>query len=231
MSKLKNYSVFCFIFYLLVKTLFKTNGLQIMKKLLIILTIAAFALISENASAQIFKLPKYYRQSLNVDSLVANTPDGLILFPEITIYPHKTPRNNREKKNYEKLVRNFIKVYPYAIEISKTYKNIDDSLYRFSNEKSREKYLKVREAQIMSHYKPILSKFTLSQGVLMVKLMDRESGNTAFEIVDDLKGSVTAFFWQSFSLMFGNNLKSEYDAKGDDKEIEYLVKRYRDKTL
>ena len=60
----------------------------------------------------------------------------------------------------------------------------------FSNDKSREKYLKVREAQIMDHYKPILSDFTLSQGVLMVKLMDRESGSTAYEIVDDLKGFV-----------------------------------------
>lgn len=208
-----------------------TKGFKIMKKLAIILTIALFALIAEDASAQIFKLPKYYRHSLNVDSLVANTPDGLILFPEVTVYPHDNPKNKREKRKYEKLVRNFIKVYPYALEISKTYRNIDDTLAMFSNDKSREKYLKVREAQIMDHYKPILSDFTLSQGVLMVKLMDRESGNTAYEIVDDLKGSVTAFFWQSFALMFGNSLKAEYDSTGDDKEIEYLVKRYRDKTL
>jgi hypothetical protein len=122
-------------------------------------------------------------------------------------------------------------VYPYALELSKTYKNIDDTLSMFSSEKSRRKYLNTREEQIMSQYKPILSKFTLSQGVLMVKLMDRESGNTAFEIVDELKGSVTAFFWQSFSLMFGNSLKAEYDSNGEDQEIEYLVKRYKDKTL
>lgn len=186
---------------------------------------------AEDLSAQIFKLPKYYRQSLNVDSIVKNTPDGLIFFPEVIVYPHKAAKTKREKKQYEKLVRNFLKVYPYAIELSKTYKNIDDTLAMLSSDKKREMYLKKREQQIMEHYKPILSRFTLSQGVLMVKLMDRESGSTAFEIVNELKGSVTAFFWQSFALMFGNSLRAEYDSKGDDKELEYLVKRYRDRTL
>jgi hypothetical protein len=202
-----------------------------MKKLIIIFGVAILALMSLETHAQNFKLPKYYRHSFNVDSLIAVTPDGLILFPEIVVYPHKNPKTNRGQKKYEKLVRNFMIVYPYALELSKTYKNIDDTLSMFSSEKSRRKYLNTREEQIMSQYKPILSKFTLSQGVLMVKLMDRESGNTAFEIVDELKGSVTAFFWQSFSLMFGNSLKAEYDSNGEDQEIEYLVKRYKDKTL
>jgi len=202
-----------------------------MKKIIITAVVIILATMAEDASAQIFKLPKYYRQSLNIDSIVANTPDGLIFYPEVSVYPHNNPKTQREKKKYEKLVRNFIKVYPYVLSLSKTYQNIDDTLAMFSSEKSREKYLAVREKQIMEHYKPILSKFTLSQGVLMVKLMDRESGSTAYEVVDELKGSVTAFFWQSFALMFGNNLKAEYDSKGDDKEIEYLVKRYKDKTL
>jgi len=202
-----------------------------MKKIIITAAVIILVTMAEHASAQIFKLPKYYRQSLNIDSIVANTPDGLIFYPEVSVYPHKNPKTQREKKKYEKLVRNFIKVYPYVLTLSKTYQNIDDTLAMFSSEKSREKYLAVREKQIMDHYKPILSKFTLSQGVLMVKLLDRESGSTAYEVVDELKGSVTAFFWQSFALMFGNNLKAEYDSKGDDKEIEYLVKRYKDKTL
>jgi hypothetical protein len=202
-----------------------------MKKIIFVCAVISFALFSEYASAQIFKLPKYYRQHLNVDSIIENTPNGMIFFPEVNVYPRNMPKTQREKKQYEKLVRNFLKVYPYALEISKTYMNIDDTLAMFSTNKNRELYLKMREAQIMKHYRPILSRFTLSQSVLMVKLMDRESGSTAFEIVDELKGSVNAFFWQSFALMFGNNLKKEYDSNGDDREIEYLVKRYRDKTL
>lgn len=202
-----------------------------MKKIILLCAILCFALISEEASAQIFKLPKYYRQNLNVDSIIEHTPNGVIFFPEVNVYPRNIPKTRREKKEYEQLVRNFLKVYPYALQISKTYRNIDDTLAMFSSDKNRELYLKMREAQIMKQYRPILSRFTISQSVLMVKLMDRESGSTAFQIVDDLKGSVTAFFWQSFALMFGNNLKKEYDSNGDDREIEYLVKRYRDKTL
>ena len=202
-----------------------------MKKIIIITAIVFLGFMSFDSHAQIFKLPKYYLQSLNVDSLVKHTPDGLILFPEVIVYPRSTPHNKRQQKKYDKLVANFKKVYPVAIELSRTYRNIDDTLAMFKTEKDRERYLMIREKQIMNYYKPKLTKFTLSQGVLLVKLMDRESGSTAFEVVNELKGSVSAFFWQSFALMFGNSLKSEYDAKGDDKEIEYLVKRYKDGTL
>jgi hypothetical protein len=202
-----------------------------MKTIITILSIIIFCFLAEDSFSQIFKLPKYYRESLNVDSIVKNTPDGLIFFPEIAIYPRNHPKNNRDRKRYDKLVNNFKKTYPFALEISQIYRNIDDSLSLFRTEKDKQNYLKVREKQIMNYYKPQLSNFTLSQGVLLVKLMDRESGSTAYEIVDELKGSVTAFFWQGFALMFGNNLKAEYDAKGDDKEIEYLVKRYRDGSL
>lgn len=200
-------------------------------RILTIILLGTFLFLTVEVDAQIFKLPKYYRQSLNVDSLVSNTPDGLIFFPEVNVYPHKRPTTKREQRKYEKLVRNFIKVYPYVCELSNTYRNIDDSLAIIRSDKDRDLYLKVREGQIMRYYKPILSRFTLSQGVLMVKLMDRESGSTAYEVVNELKGSVTAFFWQSFALLFGNNLKTEYDASGNDREIEYLVKRYKDKTL
>lgn len=200
------------------------------KYLILVLFVIALSGISE-LKAQIFKLPKYYRQHLNVDSISQYTPDGLILFPEVNVYPRQMPKTAREKRQYEKLVRNFIKVYPYVLELSQTYRNIDDTLSMIRSDKDKDIYLRVRERQIMNYYRPILTRFTISQGVLMVKLLDRESGNTAYEVVKDLKGNVTAFFWQGFALMFGNNLKMEYDAYGDDKTVEYLVMRYRDKTL
>jgi len=202
-----------------------------MRKLLYILAFIVLFVFANEAKAQKFKLPLYYQKFLNIDSLMDNTPDALYFYPEVNVYPHPERKTNRERRRYEKLVRNFIKVYPYAVEISMVYKNIDDTLGMFSDDEQRRKYLNVREKQIMDQYKPKLKKFTLSQGVLLVKLMDRESGTTAYEIVDELRGSVTAVFWQTFALMFGNSLKQEYDANGDDKEIEYLVRRYNDGTL
>ncbi len=168
---------------------------------------------------------------MNVDSLVENTPEALFLYPEVIIYPQSEKKTRRQKRRYEKLVRNFIKVYPYAIKIAKTYKNIDDSLAVIDSEEYKKQYLKVREKQIMDKYKPKLKKLTISQSVLLVKLLDRETGSTAYEIVHELKGSVDAVFWQTFAVMFGNSLKKSYDSEGEDKEIEYLVRRFRDGTI
>lgn len=194
------------------------------------LLVFSLSLIAE-LKAQDTKLPTYYRQSLNVDSIAKYTPEALILYPQVNVYPHKNFKNARERRRYDKLVNNFRKVYPYVIELSATYNNIEDSLKIMPNEKHKEIYLKHREKQIMSYYRPIFIKFTLSQGVLMVKLLDRESGSTAYEIVKDLKGNVDAFFWQTFALLFGNNLKREYDAAGKDYDIEFLVLRYQDGSL
>lgn len=200
-------------------------------KNILLLTIVFVGLQSTELFSQEQKLPYYYRKALNIDSIVQNTASDVTFFPEVNIYPHKEYRTKREQRKYEKLVRNFIKVYPYATSISLQYRNIDDTLALFEHDKDRKMYLEEREQQIMDFYKPKLTKLTLSQSVLLVKLLDRESGSTAFEIVDELKGSVKAFFWQSFALMFGNNLKRSYDSKGDDSEIEYLVMKYKDGTL
>ncbi len=202
-----------------------------MRKFIYIFLFFVLAFSIKEANAQKFKLPMYYQKFLNIDSLIDNTPEALYFYPEVNVYPHSERKTRRSRKHYEKLVRNFLKVYPYALEISQVYINIDDTLSMFSSEDSRKKYLNVREKQIMSYYKPKLKKLTLSQGILLVKLMDRESGETAYKIVDDLRGSVTAVFWQTFALMFGNSLKQEYDAFGEDQDIEYLVKRYNDGTL
>lgn len=202
-----------------------------MRKFFLILVLISGSFLINDASAQIFKLPRYYTRLLNIDSIIESTNEAVVFFPEVNIYPQPERKTRRAKRRYEKLVRNFLKVYPYAVEIAQVYQNIDDTLSMFPTDESRKKYLHIREKQIMSYYKPKLKKFTLSQGVLLVKLMDRESGTTAYKIVDDLRGSVTAVFWQTFALMFGNSLKQEYDATGDDREIEYLVKRYNDGTL
>lgn len=175
-------------------------------------------------------LPSYYRQSLNIDSIVSCTPDGLIFYPEIKVYPRKVFSNNREKRRFDRLANNFRRVYPYAIEISRTYKNIEDSISLFTSKDARKQYLKLREKQIMQQYRPVLVKFTMSQGVLLVKLLDREAGKTAYVVLEELKGSVKAFFWQGLAVLFGNNLKAEYDAN-KEKDIEYLIKLYNDNSL
>jgi hypothetical protein len=198
----------------------------------IILTLSlVFTLLSLKSFTQEYPIPSCFNMFFNVDSIIKNSKEYVVFFNEIHIYPEKEFKNRRERNKYNKLVRNFKKVYPYALEIGEIYKNIDDTLNMFDDDKTRKKYIKYREKQIMDTYKPKLTKMTLSQGVLLVKLLDRETGNTAYEIVDDLRGTIKAFFWQGFALLFGNNLKYHYDGDNQDKEIEELVMRFNEGTL
>ena len=193
-----------------------------------IIIISVFSMMSFLGELQAQKIPTYYRKDINVDSLITHTPNGIILLPQVNVYPKKVFANKKDEREWERLQRNFSKVYPVALEITKTYRQIDDSLARFSSDKMRVKYMKIREEQIMTYYKPKLIKFSLSQSILLVKLLDRETGSTAYEIIDELKGSVKAFFWQGFAKMFGNDLKKSYDSEVTDKDIELLVKRYKE---
>lgn len=69
-----------------------------------------------------------------------------------------------------------------------------------------------------------LKKLTFNQGTILIKLVDRETGTTSYNLVKELRGSFQAFFWQSLARLFGSTLKSEYDAEGDDAAIESIVR-------
>ena len=69
-----------------------------------------------------------------------------------------------------------------------------------------------------------VKKLTITQGIILVKLIDRETGHTSYEVIKDLKGGFTAFFWQGIARIFGNNLKAEYNPDGEDAKIEDIVR-------
>lgn len=166
-----------------------------------------------------------YYSGVDVDALI-NSTENLILLPEVKVYASKHKAKKANKRN-DKLVRNFKKVYPYAIEVSAMYRQIDDSLARMDSDRQRRKYMDKRENQIMAHYRPIMSKWTLSQGILFVKLLDRESGSTAYEVIKTVKGGFFAGTCQVFASIFGNDLKKSYDSEVSDKTVEFLVQQYK----
>ena len=65
---------------------------------------------------------------------------------------------------------------------------------------------------------------TINQGRILIKLIDRQTGNTSYVVLEELKGNLSAFFWQSLARLFGNNLKAHYDPNGEDAEIEKIIK-------
>lgn len=143
---------------------------------------------------------------------------------EIHIVAPKFLDAERNKKQWEKLVRNVKKVYPYAKAAGFKLKQYNDALAKMPTEKERKAFLKKAEKEIKEQFGKELEKLTFTQGKILIKLIDRETGNTSYSLVKELRGSFTAFIYQAFARLFGYNLKAKYDPEGEDKPIEVVVK-------
>ena len=91
----------------------------------------------------------------------------------------------------------------------------------------KEKYISQMQKQLFAVYEKPLRNMSISQGRLLLKLIDREVGKSSFSIIKDYKSGITAGFWQGIAKVFGNDLKSRYDPEGDDKMTEYLVEKWK----
>lgn len=153
--------------------------------------------------------------------------DTIPLF-DLEIVPVYGPvefKSKREERKYGRLKRYVVKVYPYAEVAGEMLKYFDDTLRSFKTDYGRKRYLKKVEKQLKEEFEGELKKLTIKQGIILVKLIDRETGNTSYELIKQLRGSFSAFIWQSLARLFGSNLKLEYDPDGEDWMIEDIVLR------
>lgn len=151
--------------------------------------------------------------------------------PPITVYPKPVFKNERAKREYQRLVYNFNKTYPYALMAKERLKQIDREMMAITDEKQRKEYLKEQEKALFEEFEQPLKKLTFSQGKLLMRLIDREAGQTSYYLIKNLKGGLTAFFWQGIARLFGANLKKPYDKYGEDKPVEALVRMYHNGTF
>lgn len=128
-------------------------------------------------------------------------------------------------KAYLKLRRDVLRAYPYAKLAAVQLKYINDSIAKIPNERKRKEFIKQTEKQLKSDFEKDLRKLTLTQGRILIKLVDRETGSTSYSLVKELRGSLQAFFWQGLAKLFGSNLKSQYDSQGEDLMIESIVQQ------
>ncbi len=131
---------------------------------------------------------------------------------------------NRHKKNqFDRLQKKVIKVYPYAKAAGDVMKMYDAMCLQVTDPKQRQHLLDQAESEMKHQFEKDLRNLTISEGVILIKLIDRETGKTSYNLVQELKGKFSAFMWQGLARMFGHNLKSEYDVDGDDLWIENIV--------
>jgi hypothetical protein len=154
-----------------------------------------------------------------------------IVLREITVRPPYQFKSRKEQERYSRLVQYVRRVYPYSKLIKRKFFEIQVTLDSIPDEKQKKVFIKKKEKELRDEFEGELVKLTITQGRILIKLVDRETGETTYNVVKQLKGSFSAFLWQSVALLFGSNLKAEYQAEGDDKMIEDIIVRIENGQL
>ena len=144
----------------------------------------------------------------------------------ITLLPVNVFHRARDLKNYQKMVRAVKKVYPLALEASRRMASVDVQLSDLKR-RDRKKYTEAMEETLKEELTPMLWKMTRYEGKILLKLLDRETNFTAYQIIKDYRSGFTAGFYQALARLFGNNLKLQYDPKGEDAMLEQIVLYYK----
>ena len=147
---------------------------------------------------------------------------------EVPISADRMYKNDKDRLAYFRLKRDVRKAYPYAILASIKLKEYDAILANVPENKQPQ-YLKKVEKELKQQFEEDLKKLTINQGRILIRLINRETGLTTYRVIKDYRGGFSAFIWQSFSLLWGNNLKWKYDpTEGEDKVIEGIIKQIQD---
>ena len=161
----------------------------------------------------------YIIQNVNRDGVTM--PE--VEIKEVTVVARPSAAQRREYRQYERLIKNIKIVYPYALMVRLKLAHVNEYLKTIDKEKSRREYIKSVEKDVFAEYEGDMRQMTITQGRLLIKLIDRETQNTSYELIREYRGKFTAAFWQGIARIFGTNLKEEYDPYGDDALIELII--------
>lgn len=164
-------------------------------------------------------LPENYLRA----TLEGNDTIAVIPLREVVVFPEMKFKNERERRNYTKLVRDVKRTYPYAQLIYETLIETYEYMETLPDDEAKQKHLKLMEKDLFKQYKPELKKLTFSQGKLLLKLINRQCNQSSYNLLKAYLGSFRAGFWNIFASLFGASLKTTYDPKGEDATTERVV--------
>ncbi len=148
----------------------------------------------------------------------------LVELPEIIVIA-RVPRGVKfDYRRHARLVYNVRRVYPYAMIVREEFGRINRLLETMPDERDQRNFLQQYEKDLFQKYEEDMKKLTFSQGKILIKLIDRETQNTSYDLIRQYRGKFSASFWQSIARIFGANLKTPYDAAGEDYLIEQVVR-------
>ncbi len=142
----------------------------------------------------------------------------------VSVYTMLTAAQRVALAKYNRLRNAVYVTYPYARRAGAVMNDINDKLVGVTEKDERKKYIKTREKELKKEFTEPLTNLSVYQGKVLMKLINRETGNNCYEIIKEYKGGVTARVYQTVAFFFDSNLKQSYDADTDDATIERIVK-------
>lgn len=170
--------------------------------------------------------------SAHIDTVLTKndlTSDSLlhVNLKSIDIIPPFKFKNSRQEKKYDELVEDVKKTYPLAMIVSKELNRVKKELDKvYTSPARRKKYMKWYQHYIKETYMDTLKTLNLRQGRLLLKLIDRQTGETAYDLLKEYRGGGQAFLWNSLAFLTGSSLKSEFDPE-EDAMLEHILRRYQ----
>jgi hypothetical protein len=156
-------------------------------------------------------------------TVVGNDTVIQIQVKEIWVFPERKFTSKKQQQNYSRYVAKVKKVYPLAVEARILLQKYEPQYYALDSQRERRKLMKNLEKELLDNHKEELKKWSISDGTILLKLINRETNRTAYSIIKDFRGDVSAMFWQGIARLFKNNLKDGYSPEDEDKLLEEIV--------
>lgn len=162
-----------------------------------------------------------YVAGTEVDEMTGDTA-YVVQLSNVLVY-----RSLGDIRRHRRLIRNVKAVYPYAIDARHYFNSLTAQLDTVTTKKERDRITRNLEKELVERYTPVLEKMTYSQGKILIRLIDRETARTSYELLEEFRGKFAAKFWNTIARIFRANLKQEYDpTQGEDKLIEQIINLY-----
>ena len=145
-------------------------------------------------------------------------------FDAIYVSGRMSAKQREAQRKWTRLRNAVYVTYPYAIHASAVINEINRNLPKMANENERKKYIKSKEADLKKQFADPITSLSVYQGKVLMKLINRQTKNNCYELIKEYKGGFSARFWQTLAWLFSSSLKQEYDPKGEDAEMEEIVK-------
>lgn len=166
-----------------------------------------------------------FHDTLKMDAIIyqGDTIPYAVL-SNIFVYSTLTDQQKRAINQYNRLRNAVYLTYPYARKAGVILNDINARIEKISDNNSKKKYIKSREKELKKEFTTPLVNMTIFEGKILMKLINRETGNNCYEIIKEYRGGLTARLCQTVAFFFDGNLKQPYDSRNDDLVIERIVR-------